>query len=386
VTFPAAAVRDQTIIAGVSQVDFARGAPESTNMLAAEAISGAIADAGLRPSDIDGIVAYGTEDTAENEIAREFGFGDLGFFGRIPGGGGAGCGLVGHAAMAIATGQARNVLVYRARKGTDTRSQHWLSGGEVAVGERMWIRPFGMVRPADEVAVLARRYMHEFGITEDHFANVAVACRRHGAANPSALLRKPISREDHHASRMISDPLRLLDCCIEADGAAAVIVSPADQAPDCPAGPVYVHAFAQGISAGSTTMATFFGADPLRTQSWACAERLWAMSEFTAGDLRVAQLDDSFTPLVLLALEGYGFCGRGEAGEFSEGGSLELGGKLAINTSGGSLADGFLHGFNHVIEGVRQVRGTSSNQVAGAEACFVSSADAVPTSALILRR
>jgi acetyl-CoA acetyltransferase len=386
VGFTAAALRDQAIISGVSQVDFVRGAPESTSRLAGLAIAGAIEDAGLKPSDLDGIVVYGTEETAENEVAREFGLGDLSFFCRIPGGGGAGCGLVGHAVMAIAAGQAGNVLVYRARKGTDTRSRHWLSGGEIAAGERMWIRPFGMVRPADEVAVLARRYMHEFGITEDHFANVAVACRRHGAANPRALLRKPITREDHHASRMISDPLRLLDCCIEADGAAALIVSPADRAPDCPAGAVYVHAFAQGISAGSTTMATFFGDDPLRTQSWACAERLWAMSELTVSDLRVAQLDDSFTPLVLLALEGYGFCGRGEAGDFSEGGNLEIGGKLAINTAGGSLADGFLHGFNHVIEGVRQMRGTSANQVTQAQACFVGSADAVPTSALILRR
>jgi len=379
-------VKDKAIISGIGQTEITRGSKESTNSHGARAIMTAINDAGINASDVDGIVVYGTEDTAENEMARQLGFGDLSYFARVPGGGGAGCALVGHATMAIACGQASNVIVYRARKGTDRGSQHWLGGPERAAGERAWIRPFGMVRPVDEVAVLTRRYMQDYGITEEHLANVALACRKHGAANPLALKREPISVADHHNSRMVSDPLRLLDCCIESDSAAAVVVSAANRANDCPSTPVYVHAFAQGISAGSTTMATFFGEDPLRTPSWACARNLWDKSDLAPADIPVAQLDDSFTSLVLLALEGYGFCERGGAGDFSDDGNLEHGGKLPINTGGGGLSEGFLHGFNHVLEGVRQMRGISSSQVEGAASCFVGAADAVPTSALVLRK
>ena len=132
-------------------------------------------------------------------------------------------------------------------------------------------------------------------------------------------------------------------------------------------------------------MTNYFTEDPLRGPAWACAERLWANSELTPADVDVAQLYDAFTPLVLLSLEGYGFCERGEAGPFTDDGAIELGGRLPVNTSGGGLSEAYVHGFNLITEGVRQLRGTSTAQVDGAQTCIVTSGEGVPTSALLLR-
>jgi acetyl-CoA acetyltransferase len=251
-----------------------------------------------------------------------------------------------------------------------------------------WTRPAGLLRPVDEIAMLTRRYMHDYGATRDHLANVALAVRKHANMNPAALMHsKTMSREDYMAARWVSEPLCLFDNCLETDGALACVIVSAERARDLPHPPVYVHAFAQSLPAEHQTMVNFYVEDPLLGPAWACARRLWANADFTPADVAVAQIYDAFTPLILLSLEGYGFCPRGEGGPFTDDGNIEWGrGSLPVNTSGGGLSEAYVHGFNLINEGVKQMRGTSTAQVEGAETCLVTSGEGVPTSALLLRR
>jgi acetyl-CoA acetyltransferase len=371
----------------VGTTRYGRGLEEDEASLAGAAILAALDDAGLSPRDVDGLVSYTLETTGEDAVADMLGMGDLRFFARVPFGGGGGCGTVALAAMAIATGQADVVVAWRARKRSARASRPWAQAASIASPEQSMTLPYGLARPADQIAMTARRYMHETGTSRDHFANVALACRRHAQANPAAqMYGRPMTRADYHAARAVSEPLGLFDCCLESDGAAAVVLVSAARAGRGSAAPVYIHAAAQGISTGATAMTNYFGADPLRGAGYACADALWARSDIGPGDVSTAQIYDAFTPLVLMTLEAYGLCPKGEGGRFSEDGALELGGRLPINTSGGGLSEAYLHGFNLVVEGVRQMRGTSHNQVAGAASCLVTSGECVPTSALLLRR
>jgi acetyl-CoA acetyltransferase len=234
--------------------------------------------------------------------------------------------------------------------------------------------------------MLTRRYMHEFGATRDHLANVALALRKHANRNPNAVMfDRPMTRADYMSARWISEPLCLFDNCLETDGALACVIVPADRARDCPHRPAYVHSFAQGLPAQHHTMVNYWGADPLRGPAWVCASQLWRTADFGPSDVKVAQIYDAFTSLIPLSLEGYGFCDRGEGAAFTDGGAIELGGRLPVNTSGGGLSEAYVHGFNLINEGVRQLRGTSTAQVAGADTCVVTSGEGVPTSAVLLR-
>lgn len=384
---PAQGFRDATAIVGIAQTPFAKHLAPSETELACRVIVDACADAGIDPSEIGALCSYTMEATEEVEIARNIGCGDITFFSQIGYGGGAGCGIVGHAAMAVYTGQAEVAVAWRSRKrGSGPRP--WTSTATQLRIPGQWTRPFGMLRPADEIAMLTRRYMHEFGATREHLANIATAVRGHANRNPGAMMAaKPMSKEDYLAARWISEPLCLFDNCLETDGALACVVVSAERARDLAQPPAYIHAFAQGLPPQHQTMVNFFNDDPLEGPAWACAKRLWANAAFGPDDVDVAQLYDAFTTLILLSLEGYGFCKRGEAAGFTEDGNLEWGrGALPVNTSGGGLSEAYVHGFNLINEGVRQMRGTSTAQVAGAETCLVTGGEGVPTSALLLRR
>jgi acetyl-CoA acetyltransferase len=239
----------------------------------------------------------------------------------------------------------------------------------------------------DEIAMLWRRYMHETGATREQLANVAISVRRMANRNPrAAMYERPLGREEYMAARWISEPLCLFDNCLETDGALACVLVGAERARECARPPAWVHAFAQGLPAQMHTMVNYWCEDPLRGPAWTCAEQLYRGSDIGPEAIDVAQLYDAFAPLVLFSLEGYRFCGRGEGAAFAEQGALELGGRLPTNTSGGGLSEAYVHGMNLVTEGVRQIRGTSPNQVPGAEACLVTGGEGVPTSAVILRR
>src|SRR5438132_1040138 len=255
--------------------------------------------------------------------------------------------FLGRAVEAI--GKARCVLVYRSRnRGSGGRPWAGTSRERdniaAETNETALFSPYGFVRPVDQVAMFARRFLHERGYTSRHLGWIAVACRRHASNNPVAMMREPITVEDHQRSRLISDPLRLLDCCLETDGAAAVIVAAADMARDLRQKPAYIMAASQGMGPRNWIMNNFFK-DPFLESPGAYAARdLWRMAGVGPKDVHVAQLYDAFTPLVLGSLEEYGFCAPGEAGAFVEDHGLEVGGRLPTNTSGGSLWEGHVHG------------------------------------------
>jgi acetyl-CoA acetyltransferase len=382
------ALQDATAIVGMGQTRFDKGLPDSELSLACQAISTAIADAGLRPTDVDGLALFSMEDGREVEVARSVGLGDITFFSQIGYGGGAGCGTVGHAALAVATGQCSVAVAWRARKRAAKTSRPWAQVQRRVVGSWQWSRPFGLLRPVDEIAMLTRRYIYEYGATRDHLANVALAFRKHANRNPAATMHdRPLTREQYMDARWISEPLCLYDNCLETDGALAVVVTSAERARDLPQPPVYIHSFAQSIPRQHQVMTNYHNDDPLLGPSWVCADLLWRNAACTPADVKVAQLYDAFSPLVPLSLEGYRFCARGEGGPFTNGGAIEgPDGRLPVNTSGGGMSEAYVHGFNLVLEGARQIRGTSTCQVPDADVSLVTSGEGVPTSALLLTR
>ena len=378
-------------IAGIGATEFSKDSGRSELRLAAEAVQAALADAGLQPSEVDGLVTFTMDSNAEVAVARELGIGELRFFSQIGYGGGAACATVQQAAMAIAAGTADVVVCYRALNERSGRRF-----GQVAVGavrmptssgiDNGWHYPMGLGTPAAMVAMMAKRYMHTYGATSEDFGVVTVADRRHAAANPAAwFYRRPITLADHQASRWIAEPLRLLDCCQESDGAVAVVVTSLERARDLRRPPAVVQAAAQGSGPDQFTMTSFYRDDMTGLpEMGVVARQLWQQSGIGPADVRTAVLYDHFTPYVLMQLEELGFCPRGEARHFIAGGAIEIGGRLPINTHGGQLGEAYIHGVNGIAEAVRQVRGSSVNQVPGDGPVLVTAGTGVPTSGLVL--
>jgi len=379
-------LKDATAIVGIGQTEFAKSLDATEMELACRAVLAALDDAGIDPSEVDALGSFTLETTDEYELARACGLGEIVHFAQVPYGGGAACATVGHVAMAVATGVANVGVAWRSRKRGARTARNWSQVSQRMDDQWKYSRPYGLVRPVDEVAMLTRRYMHEYGATRDHLANVALACRAHANRNPAAFMyERKLTREQYMEARWISEPLCLFDNCLESDGALAAVIVRAERARDCKQKPAYIHAYSQGLSAQHQVMVDYHSANPLRGCSWPVGANLWRQSDFAAKDVDVAQLYDAFTPLILLSLEAYGFCEVGEAPAFTENGALQLGGRLPINTAGGGLSEAYVHGMNLVTEGVRQVRGTSTAQVEGAKVSLVTSAAAVPTGALLLR-
>ena len=248
--------------------------------------------------------------------------------------------------------------------------------------------PYGLVSPVQQLALVTRRYMHEYGATSEQFARVSVTQRQNASRNPRAFFREPITVEDVLSSRMIADPLHLLDCSLETDGACAVVVTSAERARDLQQTPAYISGASQGMGSRHYMMnGLLYKEDPFDLPSVYAARDVYASAGLGPQDMDVALFYDVFSPMVLWQLEAYGFCKRGEAGAFVEEGRIDWpDGDIPVNTHGGSLSEAYVHGFNHVLEGVRQIRGTSTCQVEDASTALVAAAAVVPSSALILRR
>lgn len=378
-------------IAGIGQTEFSKDSGRSELRLACEAVMAALGDAGLAPRDVDGLATFSMDNNPEIEVARAIGAGPLRFFSRIHYGGGAACGVMMQAALAVASGAADVVVCYRAmnersmqRFGIGTTPRAAVATTETA--HFGWYTPFGLMTPASWVAMQAQRYLHDTGATTEDFGRVSVACRKHAATNPNAwFYRKPITLEEHQASRWIVRPLRLYDCCQESDGAVAVIVTTTERARDLRQPPAVIRAAAQGASVDQQMMTSYYrdAIGDLPEMSFV-AQQLHAQSGVGAGDFQTAVIYDHFTPFVLAQLESFGFCKPGEAKDFVKGGNIELGGSLPVNTHGGQLGEAYIHGMNGVAEGVRQVRGSAVNQVRGVEHVLVTAGTGVPTSAIVL--
>jgi acetyl-CoA acetyltransferase len=380
-----------TAIVGIGATEFSKASGRSELQLALEACTAACEDAGLPTDAVDGLVTYTMESNPENEIMRGLGIKELKHFSRVHFGGGAPCATVELAAMAVNEGVADYVLCYRAfnersgrRFGAGVHDRP--AGATAEEAQFAWTSPYGLLTPASWVAMFATRIMHEYGVTSEDFGTVAVADRRHAATNPAAFFYgQPITLADHQASRWIVEPLHLLDCCQETDGGQALLVTTLERARDLAGTPAVVTAAAQGMTGGQQMMRSY-GRESLvgLPEMGTCARQLWESSGLGPDDIQTAVIYDHFTPFVLPQLEEFGFCKRGEAKDFIAGGAIELGGRLPINTHGGQLGEAYLHGMNGIAEGVRQIRGTSVNQVDDVSNVLVTGGTGVPTSALLL--
>ena len=365
-------MKDQTAIVGIGQTDVAKSLDGTELQLACVAIKAALEDAGIDPGEVDALSSFTQETTPEFEIARNLGMGELKFFSQVAHGGGAVCGAIGQVSMAISVGLAKVGVVWRSRKRGDPSTRQWAGVPPRIDDHWKWSRPHGLLRPVDEVAVMMRRYMHEYAVSREQLAAVALAQRDYANSNPAAIMRdKRLTRDTYLESRMISDPLCLYDNCLESDGAIAFVVTSAERARDLRQPPAFIHAFSQGMTRQHQLMTDYHGAEPLRSSSAATASNLWRQSDIAAGDIDIAQLYDAFSPLVLFSLENYGLCPRGEAAAFVASGATGRGGALPVNTSGGLVSKGHpvgATGLSMLAELASQLRGEAGpRQVQGAK-------------------
>ncbi len=388
---------------------------ETEHALAHKAIIKAVTDAGLTVDDIDGLASFAEDRNEAIFIAAELGIPELRFGNMVwmPGGGG-GCAAVANACMAVETGQAEVVVVYRSL--CQGQYMRFGKGAETLLGEQPQdqepppvslqqantlilsamgnVMPFGMLTAAAAFALPIRRHMHLYGTTSEQLGKIAVTFRKHANNNDRAVMKeKTLTLEQHQESRVIASPFRLFDCCMENDGACALVVTTEERAKDLAKArgrrPVEVVATAQGApkgySFGSFTNANIADDMYATGGNTLMANRLWEKADMKPSDVDVAQIYDHFTGAVLMQLEDFGFCGRGEGGDFIDSGALDMDGSLPTNTSGGSLSEAYMHGLNHVLEGARSLWGESCNNVKDAEVCLVTSAAGVPSSALLLK-
>lgn len=365
-------LKEKGAITGIGETAYSRSSGRSVAALQMEASLKAIADAGLTPKDVDGVIVYAISPVVAEDFITNFGIPDLRFSAITPMGGASPVAAVQCAIAAVAAGICRHVLIPLGRNGA-SEGRIGLRVQQLpqfrVVGE--FEMPVGAIAPAQLYAPMARRHMELYGTTSRQLAEIAVTTRRHAALNGNAIMTAPITIEDHQASRMIADPFRLLDCSLESDGAAAVVVSAAERARDMRRPPVLVMGVAEGHPDSPSTITQ---RPDLTTLGLAkAAPRAFATAGVTPADIDVAEVYDCFTYTVLCQLEDLGFCKKGEGGAFVEGAALGLGGRLPTNTHGGLLSQAHMAGLNHVVELVRQLRGEAGRaQVAGAEVGLVT--------------
>nr|WP_236796031.1 lipid-transfer protein [Amycolatopsis sp. GM8] len=386
-------ISNEAAIVGIGATEFSKNSGRSELRLAVEAVKAALDDAGLAPHEVDGLAAFAMDNNSQTAVARSLGIPRLSFLPLTPAGGGGGCATVAMAAAAVATGLAEVVVCYRAmnersqqRFGQPKRAS-W-SGGPATSHEldQSWVLPFGLATAAGWMALVARRYMSEYGLTSEDFGRVTVQSRAYAATNPAAWFhQRPVTLEDHQASRLVTDPLRLLDCCQESDGAVALVVTSLERARDLRQSPAVIAAAAQGCGPDQVGMASAFREDLTTAPETAIVgDQLWAQSGLKPSDVDMGVIYDHFSFAVLMQLEALGFCKPGEAAAFVASGQTAASGSLPVNTNGGQVGEAYIHGFNGIAEAVRQLRGSAVNQVADTHVAVVTSGSHVPTSGLLL--
>lgn len=366
-------LRDKACVTGIGETAYMRGSTKSAFELQLESSLAAIADAGLRPKDIDGVIPIGIVSGTADDFIDNFGIPDLRFSAVIPHGGASPVMAVQCAAAVVASGVCNHVLITFGRNVTAAANKAGARIHSMPVFHYVteFEYPMGAIAPAQLYAPMARRHMELYGTTVEQFGEVAVACREHAILNGNAIMKKPITLEDHRASRMIADPFRLLDCSLESDGGAAVVVSRADRAADLRHRRVFISGVAEGHpdQPGSITQRP----DMTSLGIAKAAKRAFEMAGVEHADIDVAEIYDCFTYAVIRQIEDMGFCAKGEGGPFVQNGRLKLGGALPTNTHGGLLSQAHVWGLNHVVELVRQLRGDAGRaQVPNAEVGLVT--------------
>jgi acetyl-CoA acetyltransferase len=369
--------------------------PRTTTSLVGEAILNACADAGIAIADVDGMALYSMSGAGYGQnmdpgsIMETLGMRELTFTATLTAGGGGSAGSIGLARAAILAGDAKCVVTVMALQQADIRFGQIYNTRD-ATPESSFVKPSGLSGPGHLMSVLTRRHMHLYGTTRDALAEIAISQRNNALNRPKAIMKTPLTREDYFNARMIAEPLCLLDYCLETDGAVAVITMAADRAKDTKNKPVPVVAAAHGGSREWGRGFSWYGMkrDEVFASSGhaAIADHLYRRAGVGPSDIDVALIYDHFSPMVLMQLEDYGFCAKGEGNDFVLSGAIRYGsGSLPVNTHGGQLSEAYIIGMTHIVEGVEQMRGTAINQVADAELALVTGGPAaLPVSGLIL--
>ena len=379
-------------IVGVGQSEFTRWGgiqDRSQFQVTAEAIVAALKDAGLGAADVDGFASFSNDANDGPLMQVALGVPQLRWSSMVWGGGGGGSmAAVSQACAAIEAGHAHVVVVYRGLcQGQSRRFGRFAAGR----AQGNFLSPYGLFAPPQMLALMARRFMHLYSITPEELAEIPLSNRANANRNPRAVMHsRPLTREEYFRGRWIAEPLRLYDCCLETDGACAVVITSRERARDLASRSVSVLASAHGSGpqwgTGPLGSHNMPDEDYTSTNNKRIAKELFANAGVSPADIDVAQVYDHFSPLVLMALEDFGFCGKGESGAFVAGGRIRWpDGELPLNTSGGQLSEAYVHGMNLLVEGVRQLRGASTSQVTGAQTCLVTGGlGTSPTGAVII--
>ncbi|MEM5518317.1 hypothetical protein WNY37_15255 [Henriciella sp. AS95] len=343
------------------------------------AIVDACEDAGLHPSEIDGFASYGDDNNEPVRLMTDLGIKELRWCSTVFGGGGGGiAAAIGQAAGAILTGQASAVIVYRALVQGDSGR---LSAAVMAHHLNTHMIGAGIIAPAQTCAIRANRLFEHHGVPQETAKAVVDACYYHGARNPEAVAYgKSLSSDEYENSRIISEPFHLFDCSRENDGAGAILIVSSERARDLKQKPAYVLGVTQGAAKGWGDLLENDDEDQYATAGFkSVARNLWDQTGLTPADIDVAQIYENFSAQAVASIIDHGFCTLEGAGEFITFDNLIApNGKLPINTSGGNIAQGFVHGIGMIIESVRQIRGESSNQVEDAKTVLLAGGPGAP--------
>ncbi|WP_327002650.1 hypothetical protein OHA72_47290 [Dactylosporangium sp. NBC_01737] len=362
----------RAVVAGIGATPLYRASDRTVLDMALEAVRAAVADAGLEVPEVDGVLTYGLNDTiAVQYLIEGLGLPSVRWHNDIAGGGSQSASILGDAARAIEAGAARTVVVFRSLNG---RTGKRLGQSALRVGagaEEEFVAPYGMRGPVHLFAMVARRFLYEHGLDEQDTAAVVLRSRANAALNERATRRDPMTLDEYLASPFVASPLRLVDCCQENDGAAALVVTSIDRARSCGHAPVLIRAAERAGGPGSSNIAR--AADGARLFSHYVAPQVYAAAQVRPSDVDVSLLYDAYAPLQLQQMEDFGLCAPGESGELVRSGETAPAGAVPVNPHGGLLSEGSLHGFNNVLEAVRQLRGEApANQVPGARTALVA--------------
>ena len=384
-------MRQETAIVGVGSTPYyfrGESAPQTLYELIGKAVLAAVEDAGLTIRDVDGLAFYASG-FDPGLIMEMLGIPEIGFSSVVSFGGNGSAGVLDLAAMAVETGRAKTVVCIGACQQSKHRFGATFSN-LAPTPESAWSRAAGFLGgPGQTFALMARRHMHNYGTRREAFAEVVMASRDYAATREGALRRKPLTLDDYMASPMLADPLCRLDFCLETDGALAFVVTSGERARDLRQRPVHIAGSAQAGERGwgraffwlnqPDELFTSAGSEPV-------ARRIYAQAGIEPKDVDVALIYDHFSPMVIMQLEDYGFCKRGEGGPFVEGGAIRPGGAIPVNPHGGHLSEAYVIGMTQIREAVEQLRGVAVNQIEGAQFALVTGGAApVPMSGAILR-
>jgi acetyl-CoA acetyltransferase len=383
-------VKQEAAIAGVGATPYyfrGESVPQTLYELIGKAILAALADAGLKITDVDGLAFYASG-FEPGLITEMLGIPELNFASTVSAQGGGSAGVLDLASMAIETGRAKTVVCIGACQQSNRRYGLALAN-LAATPDGVWSRAAGLTGPGQALALIVRRHMHVYGTRRQAFAEVVMSSRLNASTRPGAMRRRPLTLDEYMAAPMLADPLCQLDFCLETDGAVAFVVTSGERARDLAQRPVYIAASAH---CGSREWGrSFFWLNmPDAVFSSAGAElvarRLYAQAGVAPQDIDVALFYDHFSPFVILQLEDYGFCLRGEGGPFVESGAIRQTGSIPVNPHGGHLSEAYVIGMTHIREAVEQLRGQAVNQIAGAQFALVTGGPApIPMSGAILR-